>query len=115
MTNRKAIIDKELFKSDPCRFLTNAIKTYAATSPLNTLTTFDNVPIFDEPLVFFANGDDPIFKEFKTIIGDFHWIWIALTMSLLSAVVESLNIRITDNFTVPAISSLFLALAVIVF
>jgi dolichol kinase len=49
------------------------------------------------------------------IIGGFHWIWIALITSLISAFVESLNIRITDNFTVPAISSLFLALAVIVF
>lgn len=49
------------------------------------------------------------------IIGDFHWIWIAIITSLISAIVESLNIRITDNFTVPAISSLFLALAVIVF
>ena len=72
MTHRKTTLDTELFKSDPRRFLENAIKAYVAASPLNTLTTFDNVPTFDEPVVFFANGDDPIFKEYKTIIGDFH-------------------------------------------
>jgi epoxyqueuosine reductase len=72
MTYRKTGLDAELYKSNPCRFLENAIKKYVATSPLNTLTTFDNAPIYDEPVVVFADGDDPIFKEYKTIIGDFH-------------------------------------------
>lgn len=72
MTQRKTALNTELFKSDPCRFLENAIRTYVATNPLNTLTTFDNASIYDEPVVVFANGDDPIFKEYKSIIGDFH-------------------------------------------
>lgn len=29
-------------------------------------------PFFDEPLVGFAAADDPLFEEFKQVIGDFH-------------------------------------------
>jgi epoxyqueuosine reductase QueG len=31
-----------------------------------------DTPIFDEPLVGFADGNDPLFQEFKTIIGPNH-------------------------------------------
>jgi hypothetical protein len=72
MINRKSTLDVELFKSTPCLFLENAIKEYVATSPINCLTAFDNAPIFEEPGVVFANGDDPIFQDLKTVIGDFH-------------------------------------------
>jgi hypothetical protein len=72
MINRKSRLDVELFKSTPCFFLENAIKEYVATSPINCLTAFDNAPIFEEPVVVFANGDDPIFQDLKTVIGDFH-------------------------------------------
>jgi len=33
---------------------------------------FTGERIFDEPLVGFARGDDPIFKEYKGVIGSFH-------------------------------------------
>jgi len=46
-------------------------------STLNRLPAFDHVPIFEEPLVGFADGDDFLFEEYKTIIAktiiaDFH-------------------------------------------
>lgn len=72
MTQQDGKLDTGLFRTDPCRFLENAIKEYVCTSPLNHLTAFDNAPIVDEPLVAFADGDDRIFQEYKTIIGDFH-------------------------------------------
>lgn len=31
-----------------------------------------DMPFFDEPLVGFAVADDPLFQEFKQVIGDFH-------------------------------------------
>ncbi len=62
----------ELFYADPCRFLKNAIKEFVRTSPLNHLTSFDNAPIVEEPVVAFADGDDRIFQDLKTIIGEFH-------------------------------------------
>ena len=72
MKKPKARLDVELFKSNPCLFFEKAIKDYVATSPINCLTAFDNAPIFDEPVVAFANGDDPIFQDFKRVIGDQH-------------------------------------------
>ncbi|MBI5117949.1 epoxyqueuosine reductase [Candidatus Poribacteria bacterium] len=33
----------------------------------------DNSPMFDEPLIGFADGDDEIFDTYKEVVGDFHW------------------------------------------
>lgn len=60
------------FNNNPGKFLEKAIKDYVAGSPSNRFPAFPDEPIWDEPLIGFANGDDPIFKEYKTIIGDFH-------------------------------------------
>jgi len=35
---------------------------------------FYGEPVFDEPLVDFIRGDDPIFREFKKIIGPHHFL-----------------------------------------
>jgi epoxyqueuosine reductase len=72
MTTAFRGLTTELFRSDPARFIENAIREYVRTSPLNRLAKFDDSPIVDEPVVAFADGDDPIFREYKTIIGDFH-------------------------------------------
>jgi len=52
-------------------FLVESIKAYVATSPLNRLTHIDNSPMWDEPLVGFADGDDPIFAVYKTRLASF--------------------------------------------
>ncbi len=39
----------------------------------NRLRHFDNSPIFDEPLVAVADGDDPLFEEYKRVIGPHHF------------------------------------------
>jgi epoxyqueuosine reductase len=72
MTIREASLDIALFKSNPCQFLENVIKEYVAWSPINRLVEFDDAPIFDVPTVGFADGDDPIFSRYKTIIDEFH-------------------------------------------
>ena len=53
------------------RFIEEEIKAFTHTSPLNRMPMSDNF-IFDEPLVQFADGDDPIFTEYKTIIDPTH-------------------------------------------
>jgi ferredoxin len=72
MTIQTATMNAEPFSKDPLAFLSKAIKEYTAKSPLNRLRAFSNEPIFDEPLVAFADGDDPLFQDYKGIIGDFH-------------------------------------------
>jgi len=56
----------------PVQFIENEIKVFARTSPLNYMPIANNQLIFDEPLVQFADGDDPIFSEYKTIIAPTH-------------------------------------------
>ena len=65
-------LDEELFRTDPSVFLERYMKEYVAQSPLNSLMTFNNTPIFDEPVVVFANGDDSLFQSLKTVLGDLH-------------------------------------------
>jgi ferredoxin len=52
--------------------LVEAIKDYVHNSPLNRLTGIDDSPIWEEPLVGFADGDDPLFDDFKTVVGEAH-------------------------------------------
>ena len=54
------------------QFIEEEIKAFARTSPLNRMPMSDNDFIFDKPLVQFADGDDPVFLEYKTIINPSH-------------------------------------------
>lgn len=52
----------------------NEIKNKIATHPENRLEyPYSTEPIFDEPLVGFVRGDDPIFQKLKAIIGPHHY------------------------------------------
>jgi epoxyqueuosine reductase len=66
------ISEKNQFEANPASFIEKAIKEYVAGSPSNRFSAFSGEPIWDEPLVGFADGDDPLFKEYKTVVGDFH-------------------------------------------
>jgi epoxyqueuosine reductase len=68
----KVAAEPAQFKANPAKFIEKAIKDYIATSPNNRFLAFPEDQIWDEPLVGFASGDDPIFLEYKKIIGDFH-------------------------------------------
>ncbi|MFC1940217.1 epoxyqueuosine reductase [Chloroflexota bacterium] len=59
-------------QTDPARFISETIKEYVASSMNNIMPDFEGEPIWDEPLVGFADGDDPIFQQYKEIIGEFH-------------------------------------------
>jgi len=65
-------LNRVLSEENAAAFLEKAIKEYVAKNPANRLESFDDGCIFDEPLVGFADGDDAIFRDYKTIIGDFH-------------------------------------------
>lgn len=56
----------------PALFLEQEIKSFVLGSAQNCLKDIDGSAIFEEPLVGFANGDDPLFQDYKRIIGDFH-------------------------------------------
>jgi hypothetical protein len=59
-------------QGEMAQFIEEEIKTFTRISPRNRMPDSDNDFIFDEPLVQFAAGDDPIFLEYKTIIAPTH-------------------------------------------
>ena len=63
---------KERFQNEPAQFIEEKIKEFARTSSRNRMPATDNQPIFAEPLVRFADGSDPLFTEYKTIIHHTH-------------------------------------------
>ena len=48
------------------------IESHVHESEANRLTHIDNSAIFEKPIVGVANGDDPLFSEYKRIIGPHH-------------------------------------------
>lgn len=63
---------QEKLETDPARFVEQEIKRFVLTSHDNRLSFLDDYLIWDEPLVGFADGDDHIFTEYKTIIATDH-------------------------------------------
>jgi epoxyqueuosine reductase len=61
------------FESNPNRFIEGVIKKFVRTSPFNRLESFGNDPIFETPLIGFADGDDPLFEEYKKVIHKNHF------------------------------------------
>ncbi len=56
----------------PAELIESVIKKFTLTSPYNRLKQLDNYVIWDEPIVGFASGQDPLFTEYKTIISPEH-------------------------------------------
>ena len=54
------------------RWIGGEIKGFVRDDPGNRLDQLDGSPIFEEPLVGFVAGDDPIFGRLKQVIGEFH-------------------------------------------
>lgn len=69
-------VDKRIQKrlrENPEHFIKSLITQFVCASPLNRLAAFDNTPIFDKPLIGFADGNDPIFLQYKKVIGETHF------------------------------------------
>lgn len=65
-------LNLKMFSDNPARFLEETVKDFVRTSPLNCTVAFGNQRLLLEPVMAFANGDDPVFKSLKKAIGDFH-------------------------------------------
>lgn len=49
------------------------VAAHVAGDARNVLSRFPGVRIYDAPLVGYVAAQDPIFEQFKTVIGSFHW------------------------------------------
>jgi epoxyqueuosine reductase len=63
---------KKKFEADPGKYISAFIKDYIASSVNNRFLDFPDDPIWDEPLIGIAAGSDPLFQDYKKIIGEHH-------------------------------------------
>ena len=64
--------DKVIFLKNPNKVLEQLIKNFILENDQNRRTQLDLGAYVEEPLVGFASGMDPLFFEYKTVIGSFH-------------------------------------------
>lgn len=58
---------------NPAAWLTTAIQEFVTQSPQNSLQNKAHDKAFDEPLVGFSKGNDPLYEDYKQHVGSFHW------------------------------------------
>ncbi len=58
---------------NPAKWIETLIKDFINESPENTLRNRGNEKAWEDPLVGFSNGDDPIYQQYKELVGTFHW------------------------------------------
>jgi len=64
-----SIRKKQDLKNNPAKFIEQEIQEFTYKSPDNRLSFMNDYIMWDKPLVQFADGDDPIFTKYKTIIA----------------------------------------------
>lgn len=63
---------KKLCTCDPERLIENEITKFVRSDPANYFDGDGNDPIFEKPLVGFADGDDPLFHQYKKVVHENH-------------------------------------------
>ena len=58
---------------DQARLIERIILDFIKTSPLNSLGPGLDEPAWEDALVGFSAGDDPMFQEAKNFVGEFHF------------------------------------------
>jgi epoxyqueuosine reductase len=54
-------------------WVTAIIRDFVRYSPENTLQNRANERAWGEPLVGFSRGNDPLYEEYREVVGPFHW------------------------------------------
>ena len=60
-------------KKTSALWLENLIKDFIRQSPENTLKNRANDRAFEDVLIGFSRGDDPLYEAYKEHVGPFHW------------------------------------------
>jgi epoxyqueuosine reductase QueG len=58
---------------DLAKWLEIVIHDFISHSPKNTLRNTADEKAWDDPLVGFSRGDDPLYEAYKEYVGPFHW------------------------------------------
>jgi len=60
-------------KADATAWIEDIIKDFIDRSPENTLQSPFREKAFENPLVGFSRGDDPLYDSYKEVVGPYHW------------------------------------------
>ena len=60
-------------QAGPAAWIKSIMKDFLYQSPENTLQDKDNEKAFEDCLLGFSKGDDPIYDKYKEVVGPFHW------------------------------------------
>jgi epoxyqueuosine reductase len=93
--------EKSRAGSSPNRFIEQIIESFVSSSPLNRLDAFEGAPIFERPLIGFADGDDPLFEEYKRVVHKDHYTPREILMRHLT---ETLKVKSPDCNHVSVVS-----------
>jgi len=63
----------EIVYEDLAPWVTSVVEAFVEKSPANTLNLDPAEKAWDKPLVGFARGDDPLFRQIRDDIGPFYW------------------------------------------
>ncbi len=55
------------------KWIETSIKDFINQSPENTLKNKTNDKAWGDPLVGISNGDDPLYQQYKELVGIYHW------------------------------------------
>ena len=86
---------REQFQKEPAQAIEADIKAFVSTSPLNRMPSTRELAVFDEPLVRFADGDDPLYNQYKTVINAVHLTPREALAQGLDRTIEELPARIS--------------------
>ncbi len=59
--------------NDLASWIRSLIENFIGGSPENTLQNPDQEKAFENPLIGFSRGDDPLYRRYKEVVGPFHW------------------------------------------
>ena len=80
---------------DRAAWLEGTIRDFIGSSPENTLQNRENDRAWDDPLVGFSRGDDPLYATYKDVVGPFHWTpreWFGLAFPRSQAEAKELTV-----------------------
>lgn len=69
---KEKTMERIVFSKEPEKFIKRVIAKFVQESPSNRRKV-DGGRYWETPLVGFASGEDPLFKQYKKIIGKFHF------------------------------------------
>lgn len=90
---------------DPAAWMEDTMQDFIRESPENTLRNTASEKAFEEVLIGFSRGDDPLYEAYKDHVGPFHWTpWEVFALAFPDRVVKAKELSVI-SWVLPHIES----------